>query len=48
MLAPHANGTKYTVLVQHANPVAHVKHEQTGFKEGWRAVLDQLIAMIKG
>jgi uncharacterized protein YndB with AHSA1/START domain len=47
MLTPHARGTKYTALVQHANPEARVKHEEMGFKEGWGAALDQLVAMIK-
>jgi uncharacterized protein YndB with AHSA1/START domain len=47
MLTPHAHGTKYTALVQHANPEARIKHEEMGFKEGWGAALDQLVAMIK-
>ena len=46
-LEPHANGTKYTALVQHANKEARIKHEQMGFKEGWGACLDQLVAVIK-
>lgn len=47
MLASHAHGAKYTALVQHANVEARLKHEQMGFKEGWGAVLDQSIAIIK-
>ncbi|NOT64993.1 MAG: SRPBCC family protein [Methylotenera sp.] len=46
-LEPHANGTKYTALVQHASKEARVKHEEMGFKEGWGACLDQLVAFIK-
>ena len=47
MLEPHANGTKYTALVQHANTEARVKHEKMGFYEGWGTCLDQLVAIIK-
>lgn len=46
MLEPHASGTKYTAVVQHANSEARVRHEGMGFKEGWGAVLDQLVAII--
>jgi uncharacterized protein YndB with AHSA1/START domain len=46
-LEAHKNGTKYTALVQHANPESRIKHEQMGFKEGWGACLDQLVAIIK-
>ena len=47
MLETVAGGTKYTALVQHANKQARTKHEQMGFKEGWSACLDQLVAIIK-
>jgi uncharacterized protein YndB with AHSA1/START domain len=47
-LEPHANGTKYTALVQHADKQARAKHEKMGFYEGWGICLDQLVAMIKG
>ena len=46
-LEPHANGTKYTALVQHADKQARVKHEKMGFYEGWGTCLDQLVAIIK-
>jgi len=46
MLEPHAIGTKYTAVVQHANSEARVRHESMGFQEGWGAVLDQLVAII--
>lgn len=48
MLEPHNGGTKYTALVQHSNSESRLKHESMGFKEGWGAVLDQLVAIIKG
>ena len=47
MLEPHANGTKYRALVQHANIEARIKHESMGFEEGWGASLNQMVAMIK-
>lgn len=46
-LEPHANGTKYTALVMHADSASRIKHEQMGFHDGWGAALDQLVAMIK-
>jgi uncharacterized protein YndB with AHSA1/START domain len=46
-LEPHEKGTKYTVLVMHANKEDRVKHEKMGFQEGWGTALDQLVAMIK-
>ena len=47
LLETVAGGTKYTALVQHANKEARIKHEQMGFREGWEACLDQLVAIIK-
>lgn len=47
MLEPHANGTKYIAYVQHNNVEHRLKHEKMGFKEGWGACLDQLLAIIK-
>lgn len=46
-LEPHANGTKYTALVMHADKETRIKHEQMGFHEGWGKALDQLVAMVK-
>jgi uncharacterized protein YndB with AHSA1/START domain len=46
-LEPHANGTKYTALVQHTDKEARIRHENMGFYEGWGACLDQLVAIIK-
>jgi uncharacterized protein YndB with AHSA1/START domain len=43
----HANGTKYTALVMHADKEARAKHEKMGFHDGWGTALDQLVAMIK-
>ncbi|MDZ4140627.1 MAG: SRPBCC family protein [Methylotenera sp.] len=46
-LEPHINGTKYSALVQHADSASRIRHENMGFNEGWNAVLDQLVTMIK-
>ena len=47
LLEAVAGGTKYTAHVMHANKEACITHKQMGFKEGWEACLDQLLAMIK-
>lgn len=43
----HEKGTKYTAIVMHADKESRARHEAMGFKEGWGAALDQMIAMIK-
>ena len=47
LLEAVASGTKYTAHVMHANKEARIAHEKMGFKEGWGACLDQLVAIIK-
>jgi uncharacterized protein YndB with AHSA1/START domain len=47
MLAPHASGTKYTALVQHANVEARIAHAKMGFEEGWGTCLNQLVTILK-
>ena len=47
LLEKHAKGTKYTALVQHSDAKNRIKHEKMGFKQGWGACLDQLVAYIK-
>ena len=47
LLETVASGTKYTAHVMHASREARVQHEQMGFKEGWGACLNQLVAIIK-
>lgn len=47
LLEPHAKGTKYTALVQHANAGARAAHEKMGFEDGWGTCLNQMVAMIK-
>lgn len=46
-LADHADGTRYTATVLHADEAGCKKHAAMGFESGWGAALDQLIAMIK-
>ena len=47
LLEAHEKGTKYTAIVMHADKESRAKHEAMGFKEGWGAALDQMIAMVK-
>jgi uncharacterized protein YndB with AHSA1/START domain len=46
-LADHAQGTRYTATVIHADEVSCQRHAAMGFESGWGTALDQLIAMIK-
>jgi uncharacterized protein YndB with AHSA1/START domain len=41
------NGTRYTAYALHADAASKQRHEAMGFQEGWSAVLDQLVAVIK-
>lgn len=47
LLEAVSGSTKYTAHVMHANKQARIQHEKMGFKDGWGACLDQLVAMIK-
>jgi uncharacterized protein YndB with AHSA1/START domain len=46
-LQPHADGTKYSALVLHADEASRKRHEDMGFHDGWSAALAQLIALAK-
>lgn len=46
-LADHADGTRYTATVVHADEAGCQKHAAMGFEAGWGAALDQLVAMVK-
>jgi len=46
-LAAHANGTKYTATVIHADEAGCKKHADMGFHEGWGKALDQLVELAK-
>lgn len=46
-LADHAQGTRYTATVIHADEAGCKKHAAMGFESGWGTALDQLVAMIK-
>jgi uncharacterized protein YndB with AHSA1/START domain len=46
-LQPQGKGTKYTALVMHDEEASCKRHEQMGFRDGWGAALDQLVAMAK-
>ena len=46
-LADHAQGTRYTATVIHADEAGCKQHAAMGFESGWGTALDQLVAMIK-
>jgi uncharacterized protein YndB with AHSA1/START domain len=39
-------GTRYTVVVKHADAEARKKHADMGFEQGWGAAFDQLVALV--
>jgi uncharacterized protein YndB with AHSA1/START domain len=47
LLEPQGKGTKYTVIVRHADAESRKKHEEQGFHEGWGKAPDQLVALAK-
>ena len=46
-MEPEGQGTRYRALAIHPDADAREKHEAMGFHEGWSAVLDQLVALMK-
>ena len=46
-LEPHGNGTKYSALAMHADPVSCKRHADMGFQDGWGTALNQLIEVTK-
>ncbi|WP_199256167.1 SRPBCC domain-containing protein [Mycolicibacterium mengxianglii] len=42
ILAEHPEGTDYTAIVRHGDPVLRARHEELGFFEGWGAVTEAL------
>lgn len=46
-LADHADGTRYTATVLHADEAGCKKHAAMGFESGWGTALDQLLEMIR-
>ncbi len=46
-MADHANGTRYTAIVIHADEAGCKQHAAMGFEGGWGMALDQLVEMIK-
>jgi uncharacterized protein YndB with AHSA1/START domain len=47
LLAPHESGTKYTVIIRHADAASKLTHEERGFPGGWDEALKQLVDMVK-
>jgi uncharacterized protein YndB with AHSA1/START domain len=44
-LGEHPQGTRYHVLVRHADARSRARHEQLGFADGWGTVTAQLAAI---
>jgi uncharacterized protein YndB with AHSA1/START domain len=44
----HAEGTDYSAIVRHGDPVARAHHEELGFFDGWGAVTEALAALAEG
>lgn len=47
VLEATSKGTRYTAYALHADAVSKQRHEAMDFQEGWSAVLDQLVVVIK-
>lgn len=45
VLADHADGTDYRVVVRHGDPASRTRHEELGFFDGWGSVTKQLAAV---
>ena len=47
-LTPNGNGgTRYRAVAIHQDADTRQRHEEMGFEEGWGAVLEQLVALVK-
>ena len=46
-LEPAGKGTRYKAVAIHGDEETTRKHEQMGFRDGWNAALDQLVAWAK-
>jgi uncharacterized protein YndB with AHSA1/START domain len=46
-IEPDGDGARYRALALHDGDAARAQHEGMGFLEGWGAVLDQMVALIK-
>lgn len=40
-------GTRYVATAMHRDPEGRAKHEAMGFRDGWGAALDQLVALVE-
>jgi len=48
LLAAHAEGTDFRVIVRHRAPADRDRHAELGFAEGWGTVTAQLAALVEG
>jgi uncharacterized protein YndB with AHSA1/START domain len=42
-----SGGTKYRAIAMHLDPAMRKEHDEMGFQEGWGAVFDQLVELMK-
>jgi uncharacterized protein YndB with AHSA1/START domain len=42
-----AGGTKYRAIAMHQDPEGRKTHDEMGFQEGWGAVFDQLVELMR-
>jgi uncharacterized protein YndB with AHSA1/START domain len=47
LLEAAEGGTRYTAVAIHGEEESRKRHEEMGFYDGWSAVLDQLVALVK-
>ena len=46
-LEPAGKGTRYVAVAIHGNDDTRKKHEEMGFHQGWRTVVEQMVEYIK-
>jgi len=46
-LESHGVGTRYRALAMHGEAGSRKRHDEMGFRDGWSAALDQLVALAK-
>jgi uncharacterized protein YndB with AHSA1/START domain len=42
-----SGGTKYRAIAMHQDPEGRKMHDEMGFHDGWGAVFDQLVELMK-
>jgi len=47
VLADHADGTDYRIVVRHGDPASRKRHAELGFADGWGTVTRQLAELVE-